>query len=78
MMDQSQRELRQAAAEAFMESLDQLQETLQSSPEPPAIVAPVNPEQPRKTSSSQFDLDTFEQAVADIEEFIEQQQKQQG
>ncbi len=72
-MNQRQQNLRHAAAQAFIESLDQLQETLQT-PEH----SPVQPQKdghlPAKAHpEAEFDLESFEQAVADIEEFIEKQ-----
>ena len=78
-MNQRQQNLRYAAARAFIESLDQLQETLQPSEAQP--VAPTAPEKanyrkPEVAPSDLFDLSSFEQAVADIEEFI--QKRQQG
>ena len=70
-MDQQQQELRHSAAKAFIESLDQLHEALQtadceSTPSQNGSVG-----QPETHSSLQFDLDSFEQAIADIEQFIE-------
>ncbi|NDJ16640.1 hypothetical protein [Myxacorys almedinensis] len=59
-----QRELRRAAAKAFMESLDKLQETLSESEtktEAQPMTAPAMPKQ----------LEEFEQAVADIEQFMQ-------
>ena len=92
-MNQHQQELRQAAAEAFIESLNQLQETLQV----PAVVStssaaiyssnhPADPnlvnhpasspaERHPKTSGS-FDLSSFEQAAADIEQFIQAKEQE--
>lgn len=76
-MNQRQQNLRYAAARAFMESLDQLQETLQ--PSEAQSVNALDPEQENKRSDtpspagSSFDLQSFEQAVADIEEFIQKQ-----
>ncbi|MBW4420062.1 MAG: hypothetical protein KME13_12645 [Myxacorys californica WJT36-NPBG1] len=58
-----QQELRRAAAKAFMESLDKLQETLSESEaktKAQATAAPARPE-----------LEEFEQAVADIEQFMQ-------
>ena len=75
-MNQRQQEMRHAAARAFIESLDQLHETLQS----PANDSPP-PElngQLASNSNNSFDLNSFEQAVADIEEFIENQQTGRG
>lgn len=58
-----QQELRRAAAKAFMESLDKLQETLSESEaktKAQPTAAPAMPE-----------LEEFEQAVADIEQFMQ-------
>ncbi|PSB25994.1 hypothetical protein [Stenomitos frigidus] len=76
-MNQRQQNLRYAAARAFIESLDQLQETLQPADE---VVSPMAPEHnnPSSTNASvedQFDLNSLEQAVADIEQFIQKRQE---
>lgn len=72
-MDQHQRDLRSAATRAFMESLSQLQETLQTAEDQPVTPAP--PVEPAPASRLEadpgFDLDNLEQAIADIEEFIQ-------
>jgi hypothetical protein len=72
-MNQPQRELRRAAAQAFMESLEQLQTTLQSSENPPRklVVQPPSGFSKPEAAPTAFDLHSFEQAVADIEQFIE-------
>ncbi len=63
---------RQAAARALDEAIDQLQTVLQSDePLAPADIAPqpqANQAEPKATS---FDLSSFEQAAADIEQFIQ-------
>ncbi len=63
-MNQHQRELRRAAAQAFMRSLDKLHETLGE---------PIS--DPEKTD---FTPDAFEQAVADIEQFMQTQPDASG
>lgn len=77
-MNQSPRDLRRAAQQAFQNSLDQLQETLEvpvsqtvesDMPEPPQR----RDRQPPKSSS--INLADLEAAVADIEEFIRAQQE---
>ncbi len=78
MMNQRQRELRRAAARAFMESLDQLHDTLQSPETQPAHPDSPQPKGLKATPPPQFDLSTFEQAVADIEAFIEKQKEEEG
>lgn len=79
-MNQRQQNLRYAAARAFMESLDQLQETLQPSEAQPTPTAPEQVDHRRgdAASSDPFDLSSFEQAVADIEAFIQQKQGGEG
>ncbi|MDX2216485.1 MAG: hypothetical protein SFY66_24695 [Oculatellaceae cyanobacterium bins.114] len=74
-MNQSQQDLRRAAAKAFMESLDQLGMSLSSSEEvaPEVKTAPA----PKPTSASQaMSVEELEAAVADIEQFIQEIQKQ--
>ena len=79
MMDLQQQDARRAAARAFIESLDKLQETLCSdagkavTPEPEAIEAVVDSS---SKTPVEINLDTLEQAVADIEQFM--QAKEQG
>lgn len=74
-MDRSQQDMRRAAARAFMESLDQLQDVLgpeeshKPSPTPPA---PQKRPSPPKATSPQIDLDAWDQAVADIEAFMQE------
>ena len=77
-MDQRQRELRHAAAQAFMESLDQLQGTLQATDPRPlkselgSGSSPANsPTRFREAPSARLDPVAFEQAAADIEQFIQ-------
>ena len=78
-MNQRQQNVRYAAARAFIESLDQLQETLQPVDIQPALPAvPENDNQNRADASlaDPFDLNSFEQAVADIEQFIQKRQQE--
>jgi hypothetical protein len=65
-MDQSQKELRRAANKAFMESLDHLGMRLKSAEEE-AEVAPL--QQPPKPLPS-IDLESLEDAAADIEQYM--------
>lgn len=76
-----QRELRRAAAQAFSESLEVLQQGLQPVDNPPAAskitgseskVSPVASAPSTPTSSPS--LAAWEEAAADIEEFIKSQQ----
>jgi anthranilate/para-aminobenzoate synthase component I len=74
-MDQNQQDLRRAANQAFMESLEQLQASLNQ--DNPASGKPsengyshaANNPSPGNSSTS-FDLAQFEQAVADIDDFF--------
>ncbi len=79
MMDLQQQDARRAAARAFIESLDKLQETLCSeaghaAPPAPEVVEAVI-DKPSEAPVV-ITLDTLEQAVADIEQFM--QAKEQG
>jgi histidinol dehydrogenase len=67
-MDQQQRDLRRAAAKAFMESLNKLQETLSE-----AELAPPEQETIIPDAISPDMLEQLEQAVADIERFMQEQ-----
>ncbi len=64
--------LRRIAAQAFFESIEQLQDSLNELP----VSDAKTPKQPGKTNSSKktekaFDLAELEQAVADIEQYLE-------
>jgi len=63
-MDRQQRELRRAAAQAFTESLNKLEQTLCTPEEQPSLEAEV--------LSSSIDL---EQALADIEQFMQEKEE---
>ena len=72
-MDQQQQELRRAAAQAFMASLDQLQETLKPVTKPAPATG--NSGQTKQNPSNSgvrapIDLSSLEQAAADIEQFM--------
>ncbi len=79
-MGQQQQEVRRAAAEAFIESLEQLQQTF--APEDKTAIPTIDqyePDQPEDLADqssnhtlSDFDLSSFEEAIADLEQFIEQ------
>lgn len=87
-MYQSQEELRRAAAKAFMESLDQLESSLtaddSSAPIMPSAgtphVAPANQPTPsvKKTDVQPISVEALEEAVADIEQFMQERQKTEG
>lgn len=73
-MDHQQQKLRYAAARAFMESLDHLEQALQEAT--PASETPAAPpeQMPPLPSEAEFDLSSFEQAAADIEQFMQARQ----
>jgi hypothetical protein len=77
MANQHQQELRRAAAKAFMRSLDELHDSLQKSDSKVVQPPRTNGNEPNSSTSLHFDLNTFEQAVADIEEFIERQKEKE-
>jgi len=74
-MNQRQQDPRDAANRAFAESLNQLQKTLQSADT--KAVQPIEPDHnnPDSANSASFDLSSFEQAVADIEAFMDTRQQ---
>lgn len=95
-MDHNRQEERHAAARAFMESLDQLQVTLESevtqvgqngrSSAPTTVhatqslmgdraVSATTP-RPNETGEMNFNSDLFEQAIADIEQFLQSENQQ--
>lgn len=79
-MGQPQSEARRAAAEAFKQSLEQLQQALESTQEPskPPPV-PLREQAPKpRGDRAKFDLSVWEEAIADIEQFIQQQQTEQS
>ncbi len=78
-MGQPQHEIRRAAAEAFKQSLDQLQQTLESPQElsKSTFSRPEPATQPPSEHPATFDLEVWEEAIADIEQFIQQRQAEQ-
>ncbi len=80
MMNQQQ-EARRAAAQAFMESLEQLQQTLESEKNPPDMAALPDPQTTKapnasasndSLSATSFDLSVWAEAIADIDQFIQE------
>jgi hypothetical protein len=70
-MDQQQQELRRAAAKAFMDSLNKLQATLSDADELSETVTETV-EIPVPEEKSEV-MDQWEEAVADIERFMQEQ-----
>ncbi len=80
-MESNQHDMRRAAAEAFIESLDQLQETLIAEGSPVAHAvgnAPVSKIARPQPQSPAFDLASLEQAVEDIEQFIQAKEEMES
>ncbi len=75
-MDQQQRELRRAAAKAFMDSLDKLQATLSDSEEAAEVEAVVEADPSLSTELNPEMMDRWEQAVADIERFMQEKNEE--
>lgn len=71
-MDSCQRELRRSAAQAFKRSLDDLETTFSAPPQPnPSTQTSADSVQVPPEATADLDLSSFEQAVADIEEFLQ-------
>jgi hypothetical protein len=78
-----QHEERHAAAQAFVESLTQLEQTLESAElvkkhSLPQSPAKLDPSEPSTQESAQFSLSRFEDAIADLEQFIQNNQSQEN
>jgi hypothetical protein len=74
MIDQHEEDhnLRRVAAQAFFESIEQLQDRLNEEPTVDlSTPAPSAKKNSAKKSEKAFDLEELEQAVADIEQFFE-------
>lgn len=72
---------RHAAAQAFIESLAQLEQTFEPA-ESVEELSPQTPEMPNASDqstqeSAQFSLSSFEDAIADLEQFIQSNQTQE-
>lgn len=71
-MDRSQRELRRAANQAFMESLNHLGMSLPVSEDESELVTPAEPTKP----TLPIDLEDLEAAVADIEKYMQTKEEE--
>lgn len=65
-MENDKQKMRQAAAEAFMASLGDFEDMLAQTEEKPTSVSPV-----AKPPAKKKEADIFEEALADIEAFME-------
>lgn len=78
-IEHGQQELRQTATEAFMESMDQLGRSLQVDeenmlPQPSAPLDDRSSQTPPEGCSTPMDAKALEEAVADIEQFMQAKQ----
>ncbi|UNU23748.1 hypothetical protein [Microcoleus vaginatus] len=77
--DDDQKDLRRASAQSFFESLDELfdiesnssQAAQPKSPPPPAKSSSQSSSPPKKTRPAKINLSDFEDAIADLEQFIQ-------
>ncbi len=74
--DDDQKDSRRASAQSFFESLDELFDFIEASSNEPAQpqspkVAPKSSSQPKKARPAKINLSDFEDAIADLEQFIQ-------
>ncbi len=78
--DDDQKDLRRASAQSFFESLDELFDSIESSssqpappksPPPPAKSSSQSSSPPKKARPAKINLSDFEDAIADLEQFIQ-------
>lgn len=83
-MNEHQRDLRQAAEEAFKESLERLQQSLLCPDEngeaqaPPEVRPPIAPQKSPNGTNTAISIDELEDAVKDIEQFLSHQDIAKG
>ncbi len=76
MEDDDQKDSRRASAQSFFESLDELFDYIEASsneaaqPQSPKV-APKSSSQPKKVRPAKINLSDFEDAIADLEQFIQ-------
>lgn len=74
--DDDQKDSRRASAQSFFESLDELFDSIEASsneaaqPQSPTV-APKSSSQPKKARPAKINLSDFEDAIADLEQFIQ-------
>ena len=76
MTDDDQKDLRRASAQSFFESLDELFDSIESNSSQPAPPKSPPPQAkssslPKKTRPAKINLSDFEDAIADLEQFIQ-------
>lgn len=74
--DDDQKDSRRASAQSFFESLDELFDSIEakSSPTAESLSAAVEPKSsipPKKAKPAKINLSDFEDAIADLEQFIQ-------
>ncbi len=76
MEDDDQKDSRRASAQSFFDSLDELFDSIEANsneaaqPQSP-IVEPKSSSQPKKARPAKINLSDFEDAIADLEQFIQ-------
>lgn len=76
MTDDDQKDLRRASAQSFFESLDELFDSIESNTSQPAQPKSPPPQAkssspPKKARPAKINLSDFEDAIADLEQFIQ-------
>ena len=76
MEDDDQKDSRRASAQSFFESLDELFDSIEASSSPVAesqsvAVEPKSWSPPKKARPAKINLSDFEDAIADLEQFIQ-------
>ncbi len=66
-----QQEARRAAAQAFRQALEQLQQSLETEPSPEPTSLPVSPGLEKQDAVPEANLNVWEDAIADIEQFMQ-------
>ncbi|TAF55425.1 MAG: hypothetical protein EAZ60_13225 [Oscillatoriales cyanobacterium] len=70
MMDEDDlKDSRRASAQAFFQSLDELFDYIEASPQAKSASQPSSP--PKKAKPAKINLSDFEDAIADLEQFIQ-------
>ncbi|MEG3939381.1 MULTISPECIES: hypothetical protein [unclassified Microcoleus] len=84
MDDDDRKDSRRASAQSFFQSLDELFDYIETanteaaqpqSPQPQTKSAPQPSSPPKKAKSAKINLSDFEDAIADLEQFVQQKRQ---
>ncbi|WP_373536567.1 hypothetical protein [Microcoleus sp.] len=84
MDDDDRKDSRRASAQSFFQSLDELFDYIETanteaaqpkSPPPPAKSSSQSSSLPKKTRPAKINLSDFEDAIADLEQFVQQKRQ---